>query len=235
MFNTLNTTLNKMKKNILIVGASKGIGKSIFEAIKESENLITISRNGVEGSSEDYQLDVINDPLPDLDHPLHGLVYCPGTVNLRPFRSLKDTDFRNDFEVNVLGAVRVLQHYLKNLKKAEKSSVVLFSTVAVGKGMPFHASIAAAKGAVEGLTRSLAAELVPNIRVNAVAPSLTDTSLAEKLLRNEKQREAAADRHPLKRIGSVEDIGHAAVYLLSDQASWVTGQVFGIDGGLSAM
>jgi NAD(P)-dependent dehydrogenase (short-subunit alcohol dehydrogenase family) len=235
MFNLLNKNLNKMKKNILIVGASKGIGRSIFEAIKENEHAITISRNGVDDGAEDYRVDVINDPLPDLEHPLHGLVYCPGTVNLRPFRGLKDSDFKTDFEVNVLGAVRVLQHYLKNLKKAEHASVVLFSTVAVGKGMPFHASIASAKGAVEGLTRSLAAELVPNIRVNAIAPSLTDTSLAEKLLRNDKQREAAAERHPMKRIGTVDDIGQAAVYLLSDQASWITGQIIGIDGGMSAM
>jgi NAD(P)-dependent dehydrogenase (short-subunit alcohol dehydrogenase family) len=154
---------------------------------------------------------------------------------LQPFLRLTDDAFREDFELNVLGAVRVIRAALPALKAAATSSVVLFSTVAVTTGMPMHASIAAAKGAVEGLTRSLAAEYAPKIRVNALALSLTNTPLSASLLRTEKQRAAAAERHPLGRIGTAEDIAAAARFLLTDQASWITGQVFHVDGGIGAI
>ncbi len=219
----------------MIIGASSGIGKTVAGLLKDSTSLITIGRSDLAESDHHHRCDVVSDPLPDLDVPLHGLVYCPGSIQLKPFRALRPTDFQDDFSIHVVGAVRVIQHYLKNLQEAGSSSVVLFSTVAVARGMSFHASVAAAKGAVEGLTRSLAAELAPGIRVNAVAPSLTDTPLASRLLRNEKQREAAALRHPMKRIGDTADIAAAVTYFLSDEASWITGQVLAVDGGLSSL
>lgn len=224
-----------MKKNILLVGASGGIGNAIFHTLKKEHTLYTISRKGTEGSEHDMICDILNQPLPDLDGPLDGLVYSPGSITLKPFRGLKESDFIADFEINVLGAVRVLQHYLKNLQASSSASIVLFSTVAVSRGMPFHASVAAAKAAVEGLTRSLAAEYAPRMRFNVVAPSLTDTPLATKLLRNDKQRESAAERHPLKRTGTAEEISDLVVFLLSDRSSWITGQTMHIDGGLSTL
>jgi NAD(P)-dependent dehydrogenase (short-subunit alcohol dehydrogenase family) len=154
---------------------------------------------------------------------------------LRPFDRLTSDDFRQDLEINFLGAVRVLQHYLQHLKQAEQSSVVLFSTVAAQTGMPFHTSIAAAKGALEGFARSLAAELSPAVRVNVVAPSLTDTPLAEHLLKTDRQRDAAARRHPMGRYGEPADAAELARFLLSRRASWITGQVVAVDGGLSSL
>ncbi len=224
-----------MKKNILIVGASTGIGQAVYSRLQALHNPITMGRAMVEASGSHHTCDVMADPLPDLDMPLHGLVYCPGSINLKPFRSLRDSDFQDDFNINVLGAVRVLRKYLENLQRSGSASVVLFSTVAVSRGMAFHASVASAKGAVEGLTRSLASELAPAIRVNAVAPSLTDTPLAAKLLRNDKQRDAATQRHPLKRIGTADDIASAVLYFLSEESSWITGQVLAVDGGLSTL
>lgn len=175
------------------------------------------------------------DELPQISEPLNGIVYCPGTINLKPLKSLKLEDFQNDFEVNLLGAVKVINKYFNNLKEAGKSSIVLFSTVAVQTGMPYHASIASAKGAVEGLTRSLAAEFAPNIRVNCIAPSITNTPLAEKLLNNETKVKSSEDRHPLKRIGDAKEIAEAVAFLISDSASFITGQIIKIDGGISSI
>jgi NAD(P)-dependent dehydrogenase (short-subunit alcohol dehydrogenase family) len=148
---------------------------------------------------------------------------------------LKLDDFQNDFEVNVLGAVKVINKYFANLKSSENSSIVLFSTVAVQTGMQYHASIAAAKGAIEGLTRSLAAEFSPNIRVNCIAPSITDTPLAEKLLNNEAKLNASEERHPLKRIGSSEEIAKTVEFLLSPSSGFITGQILKVDGGISSV
>jgi NAD(P)-dependent dehydrogenase (short-subunit alcohol dehydrogenase family) len=184
------------------------------------------------------KLDVRQPPerLDGLPEVLHGMVYCPGTIRLKPFARLTREEFLEDLQVNYLGAAHLIQACLPNLKKsASGASILLFSTVAVGIGMPFHASIAGAKGAVEGLTRSLAAELAPRIRVNAIAPSLTDTPLASSLLASEEKRQAAAERHPLKRIGSPQDMARLAVFLLSDAAGWITGQVLHADGGMSAL
>jgi NAD(P)-dependent dehydrogenase (short-subunit alcohol dehydrogenase family) len=164
------------------------------------------------------------------------VAYCPGTIRLKPFQRLTREDFFEDLQVNLLGAVHIIKACLPNLKNsATGASIVLFSTVAVTTGMPFHASIASAKGAVEGLTRSLAAELAPRIRVNAIAPSLTDTPLAASMLSSDEKRQAAAERHPIKRIGSPQDIARMAVFLLSDAANWVTGQVLHVDGGMSTL
>lgn len=165
-----------------------------------------------------------------------GLVYAPGSINLKPFNRLSVDDFKNDFEINVLGAVKMIQKLLPNLKKSESASVVLFSSVAAKLGMPFHASIAASKNAVEGLTKSLAAEFsAQKIRVNAIAPSLTDTNLASQLLATPEKREASAKRHPLQRVGTAEEIAEMAAFLVSDKSSWITGQVFGIDGGMGSV
>lgn len=166
---------------------------------------------------------------------IDGLVYCPGTINLKPFHRLKSDDFLTDWQVNFLGAVNIIQSLLPNLKKAENPVIILFSTVAVTTGMPFHSSIAAAKGAIEGFTRSLAAELAPQIRVNCIAPSLTQTSLAEKLLNTTEKMDGASKRHPLQRFGQTADIAEMACFLLSDKAGWITGQVLHVDGGMSTL
>ncbi|MCR9016087.1 SDR family NAD(P)-dependent oxidoreductase [Aquiflexum gelatinilyticum] len=222
-------------KNIVVIGGNSGIGKSITEKLEsEGANIFVYHRSG-EGLE---QLDVTArfESIEGLPEVIDGLVYCPGTINLKPFHRFSVEDFQRDYEVNVLGAVKVLQACLKGLKKSESASVVLFSTVAVQVGLGFHSSISSAKGAVEGLAKSLAAEWAPNkIRVNVVAPSLTDTPLASALLGNEDKKEASNKRHPLGRYGQAEDIAGAAVFLLSKDASWMTGQVLHLDGGMSSV
>ncbi len=227
-------------KNYLVVGGSMGIGAGIVEQLCDNNNVIVLSRTApvAHANVRHIAFDVTTDDASELSLPdqIDGMAYCPGTINLKPFRSLKPDDFINDFNVNVMGAVNILKAIMRPLKQSDGlASVVLFSTVAVNQGMPFHTSVASAKGAVEGLTRSLAAEWAPNIRVNCVAPSLTDTPLAEKLLSNDDKKSSAGQRHPLKRVGEVSDIAAAATYLLSDQSSWVTGQVFPVDGGMSTL
>jgi NAD(P)-dependent dehydrogenase (short-subunit alcohol dehydrogenase family) len=161
------------------------------------------------------------------------LVYCPGTINLKPFRSLKQEDFQQDLNTNVLGAIQVIQHFLPNLLASPAATVVLFSTVAVQVGMPYHASIAVSKGAIEGLTRSLAAEYASKIRFNCIAPSLTDTPLAGRLLSSPEKKVANGERHPMKRVGEASDLAEMAAFLLSYKSSWITGQIMHVDGGMS--
>lgn len=222
-------------KNLIVIGGTSGIGKKIIEDLDGKYNIITISRSD-SGASKHIKCDVLKSEIPkdELPDEIHGLVYTPGSINLKPFRSLKDQDFIDDFNISALGAAKVIQQLHKPLKKGN-ASIVLFSTVAVQQGMAFHASVAMSKGAVEGLTRSLAAEFAPIVRVNCIAPSLTDTPMAENLLSNESKQENAAQRHPLKRYGNVNDIASAAKYLLSDDASWVTGQILHVDGGMSSI
>lgn len=218
-----------MEKKTLIIGGTKGIGKAILEELSGHECYV-ISRSESTLSNH-FVVDALTGDLPEIDG-LTGLVYCPGSINLKPFHRLTQDDFIDDYQKNVLGAVRVLQFYFRTLKK-NQGSVVLFGTVASQQGMPFHASIAAAKGGLESLARSLAAEWAPSIRVNIVNPSLTDTPLAEALLSTEQKRENAAQRHPLKKIGTPQDIAKAAVFCLDND--WVTGQTIGVDGGLSSV
>ncbi len=228
----------KKMSRLMIVGASSGIGQALANSLSSSHELWTASRRTTSDIGEHHvtwDARVGEFPSDQLPESLDGLIYCPGSIRLQPFARLTDNAFLEDFELNVLGAVRVMRAALPALKAAPTASVVFFSTVAVTTGMPMHASIAAAKGAVEGLTRSLAAELAPNIRVNAIAPSLTDTPLAAGLLRTEKQRAAAAERHPLGRLGSAAEIAAAAQILLSEKSGWVTGQILHIDGGIGAI
>jgi len=217
-----------MARKTLIIGGSSGIGLATHNLLtSQGHEVISTSRSLFEANNPDATLEI--------PEKLDGFVYCPGTINLKPFHRLTDEDFLKDLQVNLLGATRALQLALPALKKSSSASVVLFSTVAVKTGMPFHASIAAAKGAVEGLTRSLAAEWSPKIRVNAIAPSLTDTRLAAPLLGDEKRREAAAERHPLKSIGQPEQVAELVAYLLSDASRFTTGQIMRPDGGLSSV
>jgi 3-oxoacyl-[acyl-carrier protein] reductase len=229
-------------KNYLIVGGSSGIGLALVKKlIAEGHQVLVVSRSkeSLAGLLNVTHLrkDILTEEIAENELPtaLDGIAYCPGSINLKPFRSLKPEAFLEDFHINVLGAVKVLQASQKALKNAENPAVVLFSTVAVGQGMPFHASVAAAKGAVEGLTRSLAAEWAPSIRVNCIAPSLTDTPMAARLLSTIEKKEAAGGRHPLRRVGSPEEIASLASFLLAENSSWITGQVIGIDGGMSSL
>lgn len=223
-------------KTILVIGGSKGIGKAIINTLKDTCKIINFSRSETDSHSnvQHFSLNVIQDELPKLETPIHGLVYCPGSINLKPINRLSLEDFREDFEVNVIGAIKVVQTYL-NLLKNNNASVILFSTVATKLGMPFHASVSASKSAVEGLTKSLAAEFATNIRFNCIAPTVTDTSLAEKLLRNDKQKENMVQRHPLKKYLKADEVASLAKYLLSDDASAISGQVFPIDAGIVSL
>jgi len=224
-------------ENILIVGGSRGIGASVLKQNLDRYNCINISRTEPEidhSRLQTYACDVLTDELPDISE-LSGLVYCPGSINLKPITSLKEEDFINDFSINVLGAVRVIKKYHKVLKEDEGASIVFFSTVAVSQGMPFHSSVSAAKAGVEGLVRSLAAEFAPKIRVNCIAPSITETPLASAILRSEKSRERISENHPLKRILEAEEVASLASYLISPAGKGITGQVIGIDGGMSTL
>ena len=227
-------------KNILVIGGSSGVGKSVVdELVNRGDRVYASFRNNIVEADADhlnpFRFDVMTDRLPEdlLPEVLDGIVYCPGSLTLRPFTRYSDDDFLEDYKLQVVGAIKVIREILGRMKKSESASVVLFSTVAVQSGFPFHAQVSASKGAIEGITRALAAELAPHIRVNAVAPSLTQTPLAERLLNNDKKIEAHGKRHPLQRIGHPSDISQAVLYLLD--AQWVSGQILKVDGGMSSL
>jgi NAD(P)-dependent dehydrogenase (short-subunit alcohol dehydrogenase family) len=227
-------------KNYLIVGASSGIGKALVKELAATDNQIYCTYNKNKTESHDnvnyHHLDVTADlNLDFLPEKLDGLVYCPGAITLKPFKRLKPEDFIDDINLQVVGAIKVIQAALPALKKSEDASILLFSTVAVQSGFNFHSQVSVSKGAIEGLTKSLAAEFAPTIRVNAIAPSLTDTPLSASLLNTDQKREANANRHPLKRIGNAQDIASTAAFLLSDKASWISGQIIHVDGGMSTL
>jgi len=230
-------------KNILIAGAGKGIGLALAKQLADHEQVTAITRS-VSLELENtgvivHYTDLTKEGalhgivLPEI---LDGLVYCPGSINLKPFTRLQAGDFLHDFELNVLGAIRLVQQCLPALRRSNSASVVLFSTVAAKLGMPFHSSVAVSKSGVEGLVKSLAAEYAANrIRFNAIAPSLVASDLSTTLLNTAEKRENAAKRHPLQRIGNTDEVAALAAFLLSDEAGWITGQVIGIDGGIGSL
>jgi 3-oxoacyl-[acyl-carrier protein] reductase len=225
-----------MKPNILIAGASSGMAIATAQALKASGyGVIGLSRNADLSGYDELQIIENYLQLPPAPESLAGLVFFPGNIRLTPFHRIKPEEFLQDYELNVLNAIRCLQHYYPALKKHGKASVVLMSSVAAGTGMSFHSSTGSVKAAVEGLTRALAAEWAPSIRVNAVAPSLTDTPMAGKLMESEEKRSASAQRHPLKRTGTAEDIAASITFLLSDASGWMSGQILHTDGGMSSI
>lgn len=228
--------------NYIIIGASSGIGQQLALQLSNAGHQVyaTYFKNKLTSENENLQYHYLNvmDEAIKLDflpESISGLIYCPGSINLRPFERIKPADFAADYQLQVVGAVKTIQATLPRLKKSEHSSIVLFSTVAVQTGLSFHTQVSASKGALEGLTKALAAELAPTIRVNCIAPSLTDTPLAASLLNSEQKREANAQRHPLKRIGTVKDIAELAEFLISEKAGWITGQILHVDGGFSSL
>ncbi|SRX55727.1 SDR family NAD(P)-dependent oxidoreductase [Aequorivita sp. CIP111184] len=228
-----------MQKNILLIGGSYGIGASIAAKLKENHNVIIASRSNVNipNGITHLTFDALKDDIKTLDLPekIDGLVYCPGSINLKPFKMMSHESFIQDMELNFHSLVRVVHGLLPKLKNADQASLVFFSTVAVKVGMPFHTSVSASKGAIEGFAKAFAAEYAPNFRVNVIAPSLTDSPLASKLLNNDAKKEKMAERHPLKKVGTTDDIASMAAFLLNDESQWITGQVFGVDGGLSTL
>ncbi|MGV1011844.1 MAG: SDR family NAD(P)-dependent oxidoreductase [Flavobacterium sp.] len=227
-------------KNILLIGGSYGIGLAIAKELQYENKVFIASRtneNLTDLHITHIPFDALNDTLDTSQLPevIDGLVYCPGSINLRPFRGLKPESFEADMQINFISLVKVIQTILPNLTASNQSSIVLFSSVAASMGMPFHTSVAAAKGAIEGFAKALAAEYAPKIRVNVIAPSLTDTPLADKFLNNDVKKEKSAERHPLKRVGTSDDMAQMASFLLSEKSSWISGQIFHVDGGMSTL
>lgn len=228
--------------NFLIIGASSGIGLELAHQLAGSGHRIfgtfhTHPQQDIPPNLTYHSLNVLeNEPALDfLPDTLDGLVYCPGSIQLKPFARMTPDEFVSDYQLQVVGCIRILQKALPKLKASPHASVVLFSTVAVQTGLNYHSLVSASKGAIEGLTRALSAELAPRIRVNCIAPSLTDTPMSSFLLNSVEKKEANAQRHPLKRIGTVADISNMAEFLLTHKSVWITGQVFHVDGGISTI
>ena len=226
----------------LIIGSSTGIGNALANQLAAVGNEVFGTYNKTSPSNSHplisfHPLNVLEETLSldFLPSSIDGLIYCPGSINLKPFARIKPEDFVADFNLQVVGAIKTIQAVLPFLKESVNASIILFSTVAVQSGLNFHSQVATSKGAIEGLTRALAAEFAPKIRVNCIAPSLTDTPLAASLLNTEQKKEGNALRHPLKRIGSATDIANMAEFLLSTKSSWITGQILHVDGGMSSI
>lgn len=219
---------------VLIIGGTKGIGKAIVSEVIEQHEVVCLSRNISDFTHNNYKhikFDVLNDEFPEIES-LDTLIYCPGTINLKPISTLTLDDFRYDFELNVIGAVKAIKKYLNLLKKSENPSILMFSTVATKLGMPYHTSVSVSKSGIDGLVKTLGAELAPKIRINAIAPTITNTDLASKILRNEKVIENMIERHPLKKILSPDEIAKMACYLISKNSSSISGQIFNMDAGI---
>lgn len=221
-------------KNIVIIGGSKGIGNAILMQQLETNRVYNISRTAPEVAHENlshHSINILTDELPEIEN-IDTLIYCPGSINLKPMGSLSIADFRNDFEINVIGAVKTIQKYLPVLKKGTNPSILLFSTVAVKLGMPFHASIATSKAGVEGLVKSLGAELASTVRINAIAPTITETTLSSNILRNDRMKENMIERHPMKSYLKPEEVAEMANFLISEKAKSMSGQIFEMDYGM---
>ena len=227
-------------KNILLIGGSYGIGLAIAKELAGANTVYIASRTaeGLENLNVTHiPFDASTDSLDTslLPSVIDGLVYCPGSINLRPFKGLKIETFEIDMQINFFSMVKVIQSIIPQLSASNQSSIVLFSSVAASMGMPFHTSVSAAKGAIEGFAKALAAEYAPKIRVNVIAPSLTDTPLASKFLNSDEKKEKSASRNPMKKVGTSEDLAQMAGFLLSDKSNWISGQVFHVDGGMSTL
>ncbi len=225
-------------ERILLIGGSYGIGLCIVKSLQDTHKLFVASRTNESLKHPNIvhlPFDVSKDELDISRLPEHldGFIYCPGTINLKPFKMLKLDTFETDMHINFFGLIKVLKGVMPRMNHG--SSMVFFSTIAVRTGMPFHTSVAASKGAIEGFAKSLAAEYAPKVRVNVIAPSLVDTPLSAKLLNNDKKKEIMRERHPMKRTGEAEDIANMVIFLLGGHSSWITGQIIGIDGGLSTL
>ncbi|MBO0340768.1 MAG: SDR family oxidoreductase [Bacteroidota bacterium] len=227
-----------MKKNILLIGGSYGIGLELAKKLSKNNQVYVASRSNEDLSGLDIthiSFDALTEDISEKAIPekLDGFVYCPGSINLKPFKTMGVDTIQNDMEINFIALAKTVKSIINRMN--EGSSMVFFSTVAVGTGMPFHTSVSAAKGAIEGFARALAAEYAPKVRVNVIAPSLVDTPLSERLLSNDKKKEMMAERHPMKRVGNAADIANMATFLLDSDNSWITGQVIGVDGGMSSL
>jgi len=227
-----------MSKTVLFAGASSAIAKQTALLLQaKGYRVIGLStKNASEGYDAFYKIENYDAAVyPSIEEVIDGLVYFAGTINLKPFTRLTQEDFLNDFKINTLGATAFVQAYLGNLKKSKNGSVVFLSSVAVSVGLPFHASIAMAKGGLEGLSRALAAELAPGIRVNCIAPSLVNTPLGNKFINTPEKLEQMQNRNPLRKVGNPLDVANAISFLVGEEATWVSGQVFAIDGGMSVL
>ncbi len=227
-------------KNYVVIGGSSGIGASLVKLLNDEANVFASFNTNPKENFKNvnyFKYDALNDTLNSDDFPevIDGLVYCPGSINLKPFHRFKAEHFIDDFKLNVVGATTVIQQLLPKLKVSPSASIVLFSTIAVQQGFVFHSQVSASKGAIEGLTRALSAEFSPTIRVNAIAPSLTNTPLASRMLNTEDKINKQSELNPLKKVGEAKDIAQMAQFLLSDKSSWITGQIMHLDGGFSVI
>lgn len=223
-----------MSKTYILAGSNSAIAKATASTLSaQGHKVIEISRANPENEYQ-YQVERYEQgQFPSFEEKINGLVYFPGTINLKSFGQLTMNDFQNDFSIHVLGAIAFVKSYLNLLEKDGKSSIVFISSVAGSVGMPFHSSVAVAKSALEGLTKSLASELAPGVRVNAIAPSLVNTPLGERFINTPEKLSAIEKRNPLRKVGEPNDIANMINFLLSEQANWITGQIIGVDGGMN--
>jgi len=218
-------------RNILLVGASSKVSIDLFDKYSNKYNFIRLSRNHIFSDLADFD-SLDPSTFPQMES-LDGIVYFPGNINLKPFKRIKIEEFQNDYNINVVGLLNILKFYESSL--SNNSSIVMFSSVAAKVGMPFHASIAICKSAITSLSRTLAAEWSPKIRLNTISPSLFSSTMSQKFLKDENMIERMSDKHPLNRVGSVSDISSMINFLISEESSWITGQDFSVDGGISTL